>query len=174
MTIEVTPPARDTAPDREGACEECGFNAEALTAADLVAALRTAGDAYRWALGVADGGEVSTSAIRIAAQVRDVLHVVRSRVRRLGHPAGIVTLPEMIEISLTSADDQPPPLVADGLARNADGLARTLGELSGDGWLRVGLRNGVRVRPIDLAREAVHECRHGLALIDEIRRQPSP
>lgn len=180
MTIEVTPPARDTAPNRGDGCELCGFEADALPAAELVASLRRLGDAYRYALGLdltnddpvahltARPAPGAWSALEHAGHVRDVLHALRSRIGRMGsHDHGTPVLGSLIDTPPSGADDLPPAVLVDGIERNAAALARTLTSLSGDGWLRAGVRDGVRVRVLDLAREAVHAGQHGLAQIAE-------
>jgi hypothetical protein len=168
-------------PERRFVCDECGFDARAMSDQDLVAALASYAKRYRMPLTrflpkEGDGAAVVRarpaadvwSALEYACHQRDVFAFYRERIERVlaaDEPprldaVGFGTL----EVEQTY-NEREPAAVADAIAEEAGRLAALLADLDEDGWRRVGLASdgsgaerSVRV----LAERATHEGHHHL------------
>lgn len=160
----------------EPACEECGFDYEALDPADAPAAIRSFAKRYRAPLTRFLRGEDGDalvrqrpapqvwSALEYAAHVRDVFANLDRWIRlTLAEDRPALDGPGPDELAVQGRYNQDDPVgVADGLAANAERLASTVEAVPSDGWDRVGLRRGEE-RSVRLsARRAVHEGSHHL------------
>ncbi len=165
--------------ERTFTCGECGFDASAMSDADLVAACTSFVRKYRPPLTRFLPGEDGTSVVRrrpapevwsaleYAAHTRDVFAFYRGRIERvLAEDRPLLRAVGFVELAETAAyNDQEPSMVADAVTGEAAALAATLSAVSDDGWTRVGLASdgsgderSVRL----LAERAVHDATHHL------------
>ena len=168
-------------------CEECGFDADALSPADITAALRSLPRRYRAPLTRFLPGEdgdavvrrkpdASTwSALEYACHVRDVLDVYAARVQRMlteDRP----TLESMSRDERAARDrynEQDPGAVADQLADNAERLAGLLDGVAEADWDRTAIHPYPEPAPRSLlwmARHVAHEGSHHLLDIGRVLR----
>ncbi len=157
-------------------CDECGFDDENVTPADVVEALRKFGRRYRAPLTRFLPGEdgetvVRTrplpevwSALEYACHVRDVFDWYDERVRAsLVEDRPSYDGPDPDEAAAHGRyNEQDPVAVADALGINAERLAATFESVPDDGWDRVHLRRGHERSVLFTARRAVHEGNHHL------------
>lgn len=157
-------------------CEECGFEYEALHAADIPAAIRSFAKRYRVPLTRFLRGEDGDalvrhrpapgvwSALEYAAHVRDVFASYNDWIRLcLAHDRPVLEGRGPDELATERRyNDDDPAAVADALAANAERLADTLEAVPTDGWDRVGLRRDEERSVLLTARRAVHEGGHHL------------
>jgi S-DNA-T family DNA segregation ATPase FtsK/SpoIIIE len=169
----------DRHPPVDGVCDECGFDYDAVTDADVPGQLRAFGRRYRAPLTRGLPGEdldaiVRTrpapgvwSALEYACHVRDVLDVQRERVER----AQAEDRPEYVPMGRDERvvdgryNEQDPVAVVDSLAANAEAIAVTFEGLTTDGWRRTGLYQYPVPTERDmgwLGRHTVHEGHHHL------------
>lgn len=165
--------------ERSFTCGECGFDASAMSGADLVAACTSFVRKYRPPLTRFLPGEDGPSVVRrrpapevwsaleYAAHVRDVFAFYRQRIERVvAENRPLLTAAGFGDLVETAAyNDEDPAVVADGVTGEAAALAATLGALSDDDWMRIGLASdgsgderSVRL----LAERAVHDATHHL------------
>jgi hypothetical protein len=160
-------------------CPACGFRAATVPPGDAVVAVRSFPRRFRVLLATVDDDEAEEvlrrrpgpelwSPLEHVAHVRDVLHAVDKRVQRVLREDDPVLPADWPEAAPTNAHDQGAEVVLATLAVNAEQLARTLGGIAGDDWLRAGRRDGERVTVLDLAREAVHEGAHHRRMVDRL------
>ena len=160
----------------EPACDECGFDYEALDPAAAPAAIRAFAKRYRAPLSRFLPGEDGDSLLRqrpapdtwsaleYAAHVRDVFDNYHRWIGRiLAEDRPVLEGPgpeDLAEERRYNEDD--PAAVAEALAANAERLAAAVETVPQAGWDRVGLRRGEE-RSVRLhARRAVHEGSHHL------------
>lgn len=154
-------------------CARCGVEPATVSPSDAVAAVRSYPRRYRRllqpVLGRDDADELvrarepgGWSALEYVAHVRDALHMFDKRMQR------VVTEDEPmlgecdLETPPPGAHEQAPEVVLAALHSNADQLARSALDVTGDDWLRAGMFAGYRISALDLLREAVHEGAHHL------------
>ena len=157
-------------------CEECGFDGESLSPAEVTEALRRFGRRYRAPLTRflpgEDGDRVvrerpapgTWSALEYAAHVRDVFAWYDERIRRsLTEDRPDCEGPSRDEAAeLERYNEQDPLKVADELAANAERLAATIEAVPEGAWDRVHVRKGHERSILFTARRAVHEGNHHL------------
>ena len=160
-------------------CDECGFDGDALSNDELVAACRGFVRRYRAPLTRflpnEDGDALVRrrpapevwSALEYAAHTRDVFAFYRERIERVlaedrptFHAVGFGDREEE-----RTYNDEDPAVTADGVTGEAAAVAALLEALDADGWQRVGLASDGRgdertVRV--LAERAVHDGHHHL------------
>lgn len=160
----------------EHACDECGFDYDALEPADVPAALRSFAKRYRAPLSRFLPGEDGDSLVRqrpapdtwsaleYAAHVRDVFENYDRWIRQIldeDRPTLEGPPPDELAVERRYNDDDP-AAVAEAVAANAERLASTVEAVPADAWDRVGLRRDEE-RSVRLhARRAVHEGSHHL------------
>ena len=157
-------------------CDECGFDYEALSPADIPASIRAFAKRYRAPLSRFLPGEDGDalvrqrptpdtwSALEYAAHVRDVFAAYDRWIRRcleedrpvLGGPNADLLAAER------NYNEDDPEAVADALAANAERLAATVEALPEGGWSRAGVRRNEERSVLFTARRAVHEGSHHL------------
>jgi hypothetical protein len=157
-------------------CEECGFDYEGLSPADIPAAIRSFPKRYRAPLSRFLPGEDGDSLVRqrpapdtwsaleYAAHVRDVFAWYDGWINQcLTEHRPALEGPgrdEAAELRRYNEDD--PVAVADALGANAERLAASVEAVPEDGWDRVGLRRDEERSVLFTARRAVHEGSHHL------------
>ncbi len=158
------------------ACEECGFDYEALDPAEAPAAIRSFAKRYRAPLtrflkgedGDAIVRERSApevwSALEYAAHVRDVFENYGRWIRQcLAEDDPVLEGPAPDELAAERRYNEDDPVaVADALAANAERLAATVEAVPADGWDRSGSRRGEERSVRLMTRRAVHEGSHHL------------
>lgn len=165
--------------ERSFACGECGFDARAMSDADLVGACSSFVRKYRPPLTRFLPGEDGPSVVRrrpsaevwsaleYAAHTRDVFAFYRERIERvLAEHRPLLTAVGFDDLAETAAyNDEDPSVVADAVTAEAAALAATLSAVTDEGWARVGLASdgsgderSVRL----LAERAVHDATHHL------------
>jgi hypothetical protein len=160
----------------EPACDECGFDYEALDPADTPAAIRAFAKRYRAPLSRFLPGEDGDSLVRqrpapdtwsaleYAAHVRDVFDNYRRWIGQILHddrPVLEGPAPDDLAAERRYNHDDPAEVV-EALGANAERLAALVETVPADGWDRVGMRRGEE-RSVRLhARRAVHEGSHHL------------
>ena len=160
-------------------CDECGFDGDAMSNADLVAACRRFATRYRAPLtrflpdedGLAlvrrrPAPEV-WSALEYAAHTRDVFAFYRERIERVlaedrptFHAVGFGDRDEE-----RTYNDEDPSATADGVTAEATAVAELLDGLDEEGWGRVGLASdgrGAERTVRVLAERVVHDAHHHL------------
>ena len=178
MALDLAPGARGLA-FRTVRCDECGFDGDAMTNADLVEASGRFAKRYRAPLTRflpdEDGATILRrrpapevwSALEYAAHTRDVFAFYRERIERVLaeerptlHAVGFGGREEE-----RTYNDEDPVTTADGVAREATAVAALLAGLDEQGWRRAGLASDgsgdertVRV----LAERVVHDAHHHL------------
>jgi hypothetical protein len=157
-------------------CEECGFDYEALAAADVPAAVRSFARRYRAPLSRFLPGEDGDalvrerpgpgvwSALEYAAHVRDVFASYAEWIPQcLAQDRPVLEGPNPDELAQQRRyNDDDPAAVADAVAANAERLAAAIEAVPDDGWDRVGLRRGEERSVLFTSRRAVHEGSHHL------------
>jgi len=158
------------------ACEECGFDYDALDPPEVPTAIRAFAKRYRMPLTRflrdEDGDALVRqrpalgvwSALEYAAHVRDVFESYDQRIRHIladDRPVLEGFAPDDLAAERRYNEDDP-VAVAQTLAANAERLAATVEAVPADGWERVGLRGGEERSVLLLARRAVHEGSHHL------------
>lgn len=157
-------------------CEECGFDHEGLSAAELPAAVRSFARRYRAPLSRFLPGEDGDalirqrpapdtwSALEYAAHVRDVFAAYERWIRLcLEEDRPVLGGPSADALATERAyNDDDPAAVAEALAANAERLAATVESVPDDGWDRIGLRGDEERSVLFTARRAVHEGHHHL------------
>ena len=160
-------------------CDECGFDGEAMTDADLVEACQGFARRYRAPLTRflphEDGSEIVRrrpapevwSALEYAAHTRDVFAFYRERIERVLaedrptlHRAGFGDREEERRYN-----DEDPARTADGVTAEAAAVADLLANLDDTGWRRVGLASdgsGAERTVRVLAERVVHDAHHHL------------
>jgi len=167
-------------PERTFHCEECGFDARAMSDAELVTAIASFARRFRAPLSRflpgEDGAAVVRhrpapevwSALEYAGHTRDVLAFYRDRVERVlaeERPTFVfverVTPPERV----ATYHDEDQAQVAEQLAAEATALADLLDSLAPEQWRRVGLASegsGAERTIRSLAERATHDPHHHL------------
>ena len=160
-------------------CDECGFESDALSEADLVATCERFAKRYRAPLTRFLPGEDGPavlrrrpapdvwSALEYAAHTRDVLAFYRERIERVlaedrptFHAVGFGGREEE-----RAYNDEDPATTADQVAAEATAVAALLGGLDEDQWRRVGLSSegdGAERTVRVLAERLVHDAHHHL------------
>ena len=174
-------------PAVDGICEECGFDYDALTDAEVPDKLRELGRRYRMPLSRGLQGEDLDalvrahplpgvwSALEYACHVRDVLAVQRERVE-LALAEDLPTYTPMRREERVVEDrynEQAPAAVTDQLAVNADAIGATFAGLSADEWERRALYGYPTPTERDmrwLGRHTVHEGHHHLLDVGRVLR----
>lgn len=167
--------------DDGGSCPTCGFRPDTVSPGDSVVAVRSFPRRFRAALAGVDAedpgdlvrrrpGPDGWSALEHAGHVRDILHAVDLRLRRV-MTEDAVPLPPLHQTPPGGVHDQPLEVVLATMATNAEGLARTMSRIAGEEWTRTGLRAGREVQALDLAREAVHEGAHHLRAAERVMQE---
>ena len=174
------PDDRDWFATTREACPECGYDATAVPRAEIPAAVRALGDAWRAGLPMTAPAlgerpdDVTWSALEYACHTRDVLSVFAGRV--------VVTLaedePELgwWDHEAAAVDEgyaaQDPAAVLADLELNAAHLADVLATVPEDGWGRVGTRRGRERFTVEaMGRFCLHEGHHHL---HDARRSLAP
>jgi hypothetical protein len=175
-------------------CEECGFDYDALSPADIPAAIRSFAKRYRAPLSRFLPGEDGDalvrqrpgpdiwSALEYAAHVRDVFDNYDRWIGQIlaqDRPTLDGAGPEELAVERRYNEDDP-AAVAEALAANAERLAATVASVPEDGWDRVGVRRDEERSVLLHARRAVHEGSHhlldvgrGLRAVRDQRKAPS-
>ena len=176
MTEPQPPPQPQPQPQLSNDCEECGFAAEGVTPADVVAGLRKMGRRYQAPLTRflpgEDGAAVVRqrpaervwSALEYACHVRDVLGWYDDRVRLAlaeDRPTAVGPTPDEAA-EQSRYNEQDPVEVAAALAANAERLAATFESMPDDGWGRVYFRRGYEWTVLFTAVRSLHEGNHHL------------
>jgi hypothetical protein len=166
-------------------CEECGFDFEADSAAEGIAALRSLPRRYRAPLTRflpgEDGDtivrgrpdETTWSALEYAAHMRDVIMLWGwglNVVLKEDHP--VIPVPSQSDLDeRTSAyATLDPATVADELAANAERMAAKADAVGEDGWERAGDFGGDNITALDILRKVNHEGHHHLLDIGRVLR----
>ena len=157
-------------------CEECGFDYESLSPAEISAKVRSFAKRYRAPLTRFLPGEdgdalvrqrpdpETWSALEYASHVRDVFSNYTGWIQlTLAEDRPLLEGPGPEELAeLREYDGDDPVVVADALAANAESLAAVIDSVPEDGWDRVGLRRDEERSVLLSARRAVHEGSHHL------------
>lgn len=171
--------ADEMLPERTFHCEECGFDARAMSDAELVTTIASFARRFRAPLTRflpgEDGAAVVRhrpapevwSALEYAAHTRDVLRFYRERIERVVHEDRPVLRAVAFGARPEEAayHDEDPGPVAEGLATEATALADLLSNLTPEQWRRVGLSSdgSGAERPVrQLAERATHDPHHHL------------
>jgi DinB superfamily len=176
-----------TTPAVDGVCEECGFDYDRLSEAEVVDTVRAFGRRYRAPLSRGLPGESLDdlvrahplpgvwSALEYACHVRDVFAVQRERVEQ----AVAVDLPTFESMRREERvveeryNEQDPATVIEALAANAEAMAATLAGLDPAGWFRRGIYQYPQPTERDvawIARHTVHEGHHHLLDVGRVLR----
>jgi hypothetical protein len=179
--------ASGTTPPVDSVCEECGFDYDGLTNAEVLDALRGFGRRYRAPLSRGLPGESLDdllrahplpgvwSALEYACHVRDVFTVQRERVAQALREDRPTYQPMGREDRVVNDryNEQSPSAVTDDLADAAEALAAALAALTPDEWSRSGIYQYPEPTERDLAwlaRHTVHEGRHHLLDVGRVLR----
>ena len=166
-------------------CEECGFNFEAVSPADGIAALRALPRRYRAPLTRflpgEDGeavvrqrpDETTWSALEYAAHMRDVIMLwgwALNAVLKDDRPT--IPPPSQSELDDVSSNyaTLDPATVADELAANAERMAAKADGVDEGGWTRAGDFGGDDITALDILRKVNHEGHHHLLDIGRVLR----
>ena len=153
-------------------CDECGYEYDELTRAEIAPALRTDALALRRTFERLPDDRVRArpapdvwSPLEYACHVRDVLQVQRERVHLVQTEDNPVFVPMGRDERVIDRryNDQDPAAVAHELAAAAEALAATLDGLDPAGWARTGVYNYPERadRSVEwIGRHTVHEIRH--------------
>ncbi|HMG45133.1 MAG TPA: DinB family protein [Acidimicrobiales bacterium] len=176
-----------TMPAVDGVCEECGFDYDGLTDAEVPERLRDLGRRYRTPLSRGLKGEDLDalvrahptpgvwSALEYACHVRDVLQVQRERLE-LALAEDVPSYTPMGREERVVDDrynEQAPLAVADQLAANGEALADWFAVLDADQWARRALYGYPEPTERDmrwLGRHTVHEGHHHLLDVGRVLR----
>ncbi len=155
-------------------CDECGYDFERLSRAEILDALTSMAEEHRRLLAGIPAQRLrdhprpgSWSALEYGCHVRDVLRVMRERIllaQREETPAFV----PMRRDERAVEDDyngQDPVAVAGDLAAAASRLAESFGTLDDAGWLRTGIYSYPvqAVRTVEwIGRLTAHELAHHL------------
>lgn len=168
-------------------CEECGFDADSLSPADVTTSLRSFAKRYRAPLTrflpAEDGDTIvrqrpdpsTWSALEYACHMRDVFDVYATRVQRT-LVEDTPTFESMDRDERAQRDrynEQDPGKVADQLADNAERLAGLLDGVDADNWQRTAITPYPEPAPRTLlwmARHVVHEGSHHLLDVGRVMR----
>jgi hypothetical protein len=174
-------------PAVDGVCEECGFDYDGLTDADVLDTLRGFGRRYRAPLTRGLPGEDLDellrahpqpgvwSALEYACHVRDVFGVQRERLAlalRDDMPT-FVPMGREERVQDLRYNEQVPEVVADELGAAGDAMAAALEPLTPDQWARRGIYGYPEPTERDmawLARHTVHEGHHHLLDVGRVLR----
>jgi hypothetical protein len=149
-------------------CAKCGFDRAGLTPADGAAALRSFGRRFRELLepehedAIAPGPEERAAILALAGAAASEIADAGAALRRVliqDRPA----LDPEASIPSGSAEGALERLVSVG-----EEVAALAGSASGEAWRRIGVRDGVDVRALDILAEAVHAAVHRLRAAAEI------
>jgi hypothetical protein len=160
-------------------CDECGFDGDGMTNADLVDACHGFAKRYRAPLTRflpnEDGPSILRrrpapevwSGLEYAAHTRDVFAFYRERIERVlaedrptFHAVGFGNREEE-----RAYNDEDPPVTADGVTAEATAVASLLDGLDESQWVRVGLSSegdGAERTVRVLAERVVHDAHHHL------------
>ncbi len=166
---QITPDTKDWTWVLEAPCAECGFQAEAVSGAEIPALV--AGYTERWEH-VLTRADVAVrpspqvwSALEYACHVRDVFDVFARRARLMRDEDG----PEFEnwdqdETALSSRyAEQDPAVVARELRESAQAAVASFSDVSDAEWDRPGYRsNGSQFTVLSLGRYFVHDVVHHL------------
>jgi hypothetical protein len=160
-------------------CDECGFDAAAVTPENAEATVQALGKRYRMPLTRLLAGEdpdrvlrqrpapQTWSALEYAAHVRDVIALWGSTL----HLALTEDRPSLARPDPSIADryaaeraygDQDPAAVAAELAANADRMAAKISRITGDEWDRVVVLGDEEMSALAIVRKVAHEGGHHL------------
>ncbi len=150
-------------------CAECGFDASAISGAEVAGQLRAATENLSAAV-LAPGSDARPrpgvwSALEYGAHVRDAYIVYGTRFASMRHTDDPL-FPDWNQDDTALAErywEQDPRKVADELAVESDRLIRSLDDVRPDEWQRRGRRsNGSEFTIESLARYLLHDVVHHL------------
>jgi len=157
----------------ERQCDECGFEASALSRNELGARVRSVGGSWRELLGrgpavsrLSDGDERTWTPLQYGCHVRDVCDLFEERIRQMLKKRKPQTFKDWDQEEAAikgNYADQDPAKVAYALASNAGKLADLLDRVDGDDWHKEGARSdGTSFTVESLARYGLHDITHHL------------
>ena len=166
-------------------CAECGFDFDAVSPADGIAALRSLPRRYRAPLTRSLPGEdgdavvrqrpdaTTWSAVEYAAHMRDVIMLwgwALNAVVKNDHPA--IPVPSQAELDDVSSAyaSLDPATVVDELTANAERMATKAAAIGEEGWQRAGDFGGEEITALDILRKVNHEGHHHLLDIGRVLR----
>lgn len=168
--MTITPDDKDWTWVLESPCEECGFNAAAVDAADVATMLRDACAAWEEVLTEREDVRLRPkpdvwSPLEYGCHVRDVFRVYEGRVRRMLAEDG-PHYENWDQDATAIAEDyasQDPWLVAEDLLNDGTTLAVLFDSVDGAQWERTGFRSDGAAFTIDsISRYFIHDIVHHL------------
>ena len=167
--MPIVPDDKDWTWVLERPCPECGFDARAVTEADVVPLLRANVDAWPAVLARDDvrvrQADDRWSPLEYACHVRDVYRLYRHRLG-LMLDQDDPTYPNWDQDATAVEDryaEQDPAVVSTELADAGNALADAFAAVTGDQWSRTGTRSdGARFTVDTFARYLVHDPIHHL------------
>ena len=177
MDIQPEPDTKDWTWVLEAKCPECGFDARALSRADLASVARDLGDRWVAAMSAIDAprqrpAPAVWSPLEYSCHVRDVFELFGDRLQ-LMLDEDDPTFENWDQDETALADDyagQDPDVVTADLAASAEEFAAIVDTVADDAWERPGLRtNGSRFTVDSLVRYQLHDVVHHLTDITGVR-----
>ena len=168
--MTITPDDKDWTWVLEARCDECGFNAAAVDAAEVAMMLRDACAAWEEVMTEREDVRVRPkpavwSPLEYGCHVRDVFRVYDGRVRRMLDEDGPHY--ENWDQDATAIDtaygSQDPKTVAGDLASSGAHLADLFDSIEGPQWERTGFRSDGAAFTVDsISRYFIHDIVHHL------------
>jgi DinB superfamily len=165
-------------------CEECRYDYESLSRAEILAAIPVLAAEHAELLRGVPAGRLrehtrpsSWSPLEYGCHVRDVLGVQRERVllAQAAQTPRFISMRRDERAIEEAYNDQDPPVVADQIEAGAGALTQTMTALEDAGWTRTGVYPwpAPEVRTVEwIGRRTVHELAHHL--FDERRLLGQP
>lgn len=157
----------------ERQCDECGYQANALSRKELGPRARSVGGAWRQTLGrgaavtmLRDGDDRTWTPLEYGCHVRDVFELFEERTRKMLKKRKPPTFKDWDQEEAARKGDyatQDPAKVAYDLASKAGKYADLLDRLDNDEWDKQGMRSdGAEFTVESLARYMLHDVEHHL------------
>jgi len=157
----------------ERPCDECEYDAHALSRKELPGRIRAVGGAWRQLLGygpaverLSDGDDRTWTPLQYGCHVRDVFKIFEKRARTMLKKRKPPTFKDWDQEEEAIKGDyagQDPAKVAYDLATNAGKFADLLDRVDGDEWTKEGTRSdGASFTVESLARYMLHDVEHHL------------
>ena len=172
------------APVEPADCLECGFEVSAVSAGNAEQTIRSLGPRYQAALRSGSSNDPSDarlrarpepdtwSALEYAAHMRDVVALWGWALHRTLSddtpelPAADPGLPNRVAAE-ADYNRQDPATVERELSANAERMARKVGTVSAEQWLRTARFGEVEINPLWIVRKVAHEGHHHLLDIEK-------